>query len=263
MWRDLSLKARALFVLFACLCVFLTVLVFLPASWLGSVLEKQTNGRVSLGDVQGSFWRGSAFFGVAADQKSAVTALFPGRFSWRISPKLLLGQIDVEIVNQDVLTMPVQVTGNFTQWRVSPASLRLPPERLEGLGAPLNTIGPSGKIWLRWNGIEMTRTDGQVQVTGRAELELSDMASRASLIKPLGSYVLSFQLMGQTSTMSLTTTRGPMMLEGGGTLSNGKFQFSGKAYAQVGQEEKLANLLNLLGRRRQEGDKQIIALEYR
>ncbi|MBC3879769.1 type II secretion system protein N [Undibacterium sp. LX40W] len=263
MWRELSLKARFFFVVFACLCILLTVIAFLPASWLGSILEKQTNGRVSLGDVQGSFWQGSAFIGVAADQKSAVTALFPGRFSWKISPKLLLGQIDVEISNNDVLTAPVQVSGSFTQWRLSPASLRLPPERLEGLGAPLNTIGPSGKIWLRWDGIEMTRVDGQLQVTGRAELELNDMASRASLIKPLGSYVLSFQLMGQTSNMVLTTSRGPMMLEGSGSLSNGKFQFSGKAYAQVGQEEKLANLLNLLGRRRQEGDKQIIALEYR
>nr|WP_315487425.1 type II secretion system protein N [uncultured Undibacterium sp.] len=53
------------------------------------------------------------------------------------------------------------------------------------------------------------------------------------------------------------------MLEGSGKLNQGRFQFSGKAYAAPGQEEKMANLLNLLGRRRQEGDKQFIALEYK
>lgn len=263
MIRELSRKAQSLYVVLTLLSVILTVLVFLPASWLGSVLEKQTAGRLSLGDVQGSFWNGSAFIGVAADQRSPVTALFPGRFTWHISPKMLLGQIEVDLSNTEVLTVPVSVTGNFTQWRVSAASLRLPPERLEGLGAPLNTIGPSGKIWLRWDGLEVTRFGTQLMVDGHAQLELNDMASRASSIKPLGSYVLSFQLKGDKADMLLNTARGPMMLEGSGSIVQGKFQFSGKAYAQAGQEEKLASLLNLLGRRRQEGDKQIIALEYR
>jgi general secretion pathway protein N len=40
-------------------------------------------------------------------------------------------------------------------------------------------------------------------------------------------------------------------------------QFSGKAEAEAGQEEKLANLLNLLGQRRHEGDREVIALEFK
>lgn len=263
MLRELSRRAQLLFWIFALFSIVLTVLVFLPASWLGSVVEKQTAGRLSLGDVQGSFWKGSAFIGVAADQKSPVTALFPGRFTWHISPKLLLGQIDVELENTEVLNVPVKLMGNFTQWRVSAASLRLPPERLEGLGAPLNTIGPSGKILLRWDALEVTRVGRQLLLNGHAQLELNEMASRASSIKPLGSYVLNFQFKDDQVEMLLSTARGPMMLEGSGAIVQGKLQFSGKAYAQVGQEEKLASLLNLLGRRRQEGDKQVIALEYR
>ena len=133
-------------VLLGVITVLMTIVVYLPASWLGAVLEKQTAGRLSLGDVQGSFWHGSAFLGVAVDQKSPVTALFPGRFAWKISPKLLLGRIDVEITNEQVLSQAVMVQGNFAQWQVSGASLRLPSERLEGLGAPLNTIGPTGKM---------------------------------------------------------------------------------------------------------------------
>ena len=61
----------------------------------------------------------------------------------------------------------------------------------------------------------------------------------------------------------LTTNKGPMMLSGNGSLSEGRFQFSGKAFAEVGQEERLANLLNLLGQRRRDGDKDVIALEFK
>lgn len=240
-----------------------TVAFFLPASWVGLALEKQTKGRVTLGDIQGSFWSGSAFVGVAADHYSAVTPLFPGRFSWKISPSILIGQLAVEIHNPQVMSAATQLNGNFTQWRLSPASLQLPPERLEGLGAPLNTIGPTGKIVLRWSELEFTSMDGKLLLNGKMQLELNEMASRLSSIRPLGSYALAFQWKGESAELVLNTSRGPMMLEGNGALLQGRFQFSGKAYAETGQEEKMASLLNLLGRRRQDGDKQVIALEYK
>ncbi|MBI1835582.1 MAG: type II secretion system protein N, partial [Burkholderiales bacterium] len=100
-------------------------------------------------------------------------------------------------------------------------------------------------------------------LNGKMQLELSDMASRLSSIRPLGSYALAFQWKGESADLVLNTRRGPMMLEGNGALQQGRFQFSGKAYAETGQEEKMASLLNLLGRRRQDGDKQVIALEYK
>jgi len=54
-----------------------------------------------------------------------------------------------------------------------------------------------------------------------------------------------------------------MLLSGTGTLTEGKLRFSGKAEAEAGQEDRLANLLNLLGQRRKEGDKDVIALEFK
>jgi general secretion pathway protein N len=54
-----------------------------------------------------------------------------------------------------------------------------------------------------------------------------------------------------------------MLLSGSGKLVNGRLQFSGKAEAEQGQEERLAVLLNLLGQRRKEGNKNIIALEFK
>ena len=57
----MSKKMGVVWGLFAIFSVLATALIFLPASWLAFLLEKQTSGRLSLGDVQGSFWRGSAF----------------------------------------------------------------------------------------------------------------------------------------------------------------------------------------------------------
>jgi len=51
------------------------------------------------------------------------------------------------------------------------------------------------------------------------------------------------------------------LLSGSGTLANGGFHFSGKAEAEKGQEQKLANLLNLLGQHQRDGNKDVFALK--
>ncbi|MEB0138344.1 MULTISPECIES: type II secretion system protein N [unclassified Undibacterium] len=247
----------------ALLTALLTVILFLPASWLGAALEQQSGGRFSLGDVQGSFWRGSAFIGVAAGPTAPVTPLFAGRFSWKISPLLLLGQVDVQLENADSLSAPLHINGNFSQWQISPAVLSLPPERLEGLGAPLNTIGPTGKLHLSWNNLSFTRSGALLSAQGQLQLELAEMASRLSQVRPLGSYRVEVNLQGMNAEMTLLTLSGPMMLAGAGAVSGGRFHFSGKAWAAAGQEDKLANLLNLLGQRRKDGNQDVIALDFK
>jgi general secretion pathway protein N len=66
---------------------------------------------------------------------------------------------------------------------------------------------------------------------------------------------------GQEAQLDLKTASGPLLLSGSGMLENGKLHFSGKAEAEAGQEQKLANLLNLLGQRQKEGDKNVFALK--
>ncbi|MFZ6844848.1 type II secretion system protein N [Undibacterium sp. RuTC16W] len=254
---------KFIWVIAAVLSTVLTVLVFLPASWMALLVEKQTMGRLSLGDAQGSFWRGSAFIGGAPSGNAPLTPLLPGRFSWRISPLLLLGQLDVALENPASLSQPVTLSGNFSQWAVSGADLIIPPERLEGLGAPLNTIGPSGQLRLSWNSLQFNRQGAKLDVIGAMRLEMNEMASRLSAIKPLGSYLLTFDWKGQTADLTLNTNKGPLLLSGAGGLRDGRFQFSGKAMAEKGQEDRLANLLNLLGQRRRDGDKDVIALEFK
>ena len=85
----------------------------------------------------------------------------------------------------------------------------------------------------------------------------------SSPIKPLGSYDLAFNWHGTQASVTLKTVKGPMLLNGSGMFVNGSLQFSGTAQAEEGQEKGLANFLNLLGQSHREGDKDVIALEFK
>jgi general secretion pathway protein N len=257
------MKRALLWLVLAALTVALTVLAFLPAAWLGPLVEKQTGGRLTLGDAQGTLWRGSAFVGGAPGEGGTVTPLLPGRFAWRLSPLVLLGQVSMELSNPQALSQPVRVEGSWSQWQVSPGELLLPAEGLAGLGAPLNTLAPSGTIRLKWNTLDLMRQQQTVAVNGRTVLSMTDMGSRMSPVKPLGSYEMAMDWRGQQADMRLRTVRGALLLSGSGTLQNGRLQFSGQAEAASGYENTLGNLLNLLGQRRMVNGKNIIALELR
>ncbi len=256
--------SRTLAWLFAgILSIAITALVSLPASWMASMIETQTAGRLTLGDTQGTLWNGSAFIGGAAGRNDPVTPLLPGRFSWRLSPMVLLGSVDAELENLEALSQPVTVTGSWRHWQVSPASVSLPAERLAGLGAPLNTIQPTGKMRLSWAPLQLALHEGTVEIEGSMNLEMTDIASRMSPVKPLGDYNLALDFQGRQISARLTTSTGPMLLNGTGRFVNGHLQFSGKAEAETGQGERLANFLNLLGQHRMENNRDVIALEFK
>jgi general secretion pathway protein N len=243
--------------------VALTVLAFLPAAWLGPIVESQTGSRLTLGDAQGTLWRGSAFIGGAPGAGGAVTPLLPGRFAWRLSPMVLLGQVDLQLENPEALSQPVTLSGSWNQWQLSPASLLLPAEGLSGLGAPLNTLAPSGTMRLSWTTLGLQRAGNAVAVEGRTVLSLADMGSRMAPVKPLGTYEMAMDWHGQSAQLKLNTVRGALLLSGTGALENGRFRFSGDAQAADGYEDTLGNLLNLLGQRRTVNGKKIIALEFK
>ena len=245
------------------LAVLLTILAFLPAAWLGPMIEKQTGGRLTLGDAQGTLWRGSAFVGGAPGEGGAVTPLLPGRFAWTLSPLVLFGRVSMELENPQALSRPVRIEGSWSQWQVSPGELLLPAEGLAGLGAPLNTLALSGAIKLTWNDLDLLRQERMVAVQGRTVLSLADMGSRMSPVKPLGSYEMVMDWRGPQAGLNLRTVRGALLLTGSGMLQNGRLRFSGQASAADGYEETLGNMLNLLGQRRTVNGKNVIALEFR
>lgn len=253
----------ALWLLAGCISIALTVLACLPASWMSVLLETQTAGRLTLGDAQGTLWHGSASVGGAAGPGDPVTSLLPGRFSWRLSPLLLLGQVRLQLENPAALTQPVSVDGNWSHWQVSAAELTLPAERLAGLGAPLNTIAPSGRMRLSWGPLQLARQGQKIDLQGTLRLDIEDIASRLSPIKPLGAYLVTMDWRGQRAQLALQTVKGPLLLNGSGALEQGRLHFSGTAEAASGYQEKLANLLNLLGQRGNVAGHDVIVLEFR
>jgi general secretion pathway protein N len=257
-------KRFGLWLLAALLGSVVTVLLFFPATWMAGLVEKQTGGRLTLGDAQGTLWRGSAFIGGAASSNGAVTPLLPGRFAWKLSPLVVFGMVDLELSNAESLAQPVNFRGSWRHWQLSPSALLLPADGLAGLGAPLNTLAPSGVMRLSWTALELEAQGNTVAVNGRTTLEMTDMSSRLSPIKPLGSYQLALDWRGQQAQLDLSSVKGPLLLSGKGSLQNGRLQFSGQAQAADGYEQSLGNLLNLLGQRRPTSDgKNIIALEFR
>jgi general secretion pathway protein N len=257
------LRRLVIWLLVGVVSVALTITIFFPAAWVTDMVEDQTAGRLMLGDAHGTLWSGSAFIGGAANGSDPVTPLLPGRFSWSLSPMVLLGIVDAEVENDAALSQPIKVEGDWHQWQVSPGAISLPVERLSALGAPLNTVRPSGQMRLSWELLQLTQENGIIEVVGSMNLEMNDLASRLSPIKPLGSYNLALAWHGTQADVTLKTVKGPMLLSGSGMFSNGHLQFSGTAQAEAGQEQRLANFLNLLGQRRREGDTDVIALEFK
>ena len=248
----------------ATLSILITTIAFLPAAWLAPLLKSRTAGRIVLGDAQGTLWHGSAFIGAAAHDKDPVTPLLPGRFVWRLSPLVLLGRLDVSLENPLALSQPVSIRGGWRDWTVTGGSISLPAERLAGLGAPLNTLQPSGRMVLAWQPLQLERRANGIDLRGLMTLEMTAMASRVSPIKPLGSYRMRLDWQGPRAVLALDTLGGgPMLLAGNGMLNNGHLQFSGTVQAAEGQEEKLAGLLNFLGQCRRINGKNVIELEFK
>jgi len=245
------------------LSVVLTVVVFYPASWMASILESRTDGRFTLADSQGTIWRGSGLLAGAPSRNDPLTQLLPGRFSWKLSPMALFGKVDLLVENPDALARPFHLTGGWSEWQIGSSAVTLPAERLAGLGAPLNTIAPSGQMILSWDHVRLARQGNRIDVYGPMTLDMLDIASQLSPVRPLGTYRATFDWQGQQAELTLETVRGPLLLSGAGNMGNGHFQFSGNAEAEAGHEESLTNMMNLLGQRRRVGDKNVIGLEFR
>ncbi len=246
----------------ALIVMLLTALMSLPAVWLVPLVERQTGGRVSLGDPDGSVWQGSAFVGAAGSSDEPLVPLLPGRFQWTLSPLALLGRVDATLRNDSALSRPLAIGGSWSRWELGPGSLNLPAERLAALGAPLNTVRPSGLMTLSWPALTVTRDGNGTKIEGRMQLDMTQIASALSPVKPLGAYRMHVDWQGNTARIDLKSLSGPLLLEGSGAIAGGRLRFSGQAWAQEGEEQRLAILLNLLGQRRRVGNRDVIALEF-
>jgi general secretion pathway protein N len=221
------------------------LLVMAPAAWVTPQFAKATQGHVNLVEPSGSLWRGSASLMLAAGPGAESATLLPGRVEWRTSFwPLLVGRIHMQMRQSEAMPDPVNVEATPRSATLSGGSIAVPAALLAGLGAPFNTLDLQGDVRLSWTDWRSFNR----QAFGQLIVTLNDMSSRVSRVKPLGSYRVVFQAAGGSGTLDLTTTKGPLLLNGHGTVSPASTSFSGMASATPDAADNLAGLLNLLGR---------------
>ena len=231
------------------------LLAFAPASWLAAGVAQATRQHLLLAEAQGTLWEGSALLVLTGGEGSRDAALLPSRLDWRLSPtwqglRLSLAQacciapgVSLDLHpgwGQPRLAVQA-INGQVGQW---------PAAWLEGLGAPLNTLRPTGELRLVTRNLRLQRSQGQWRLEGQAELDLLQASSLLSTLAPLGSYRVTVR--GQPAgpvDVILQTLDGALLLSGQGQVGPAGLRFRGEARAAAGQEAPLNNLLNIIGRR--------------
>ncbi|MDR5778025.1 type II secretion system protein N [Caballeronia sp. LZ065] len=241
--RRIRLAVPALLVMFVSIGG--TLLVMMPAVWIVPQFSKATDGHVNLVDPSGSLWRGSATLMLAAGSDGSGATLLPGRIEWTTAFwPLFTGRVHMTMRQTQAMPDAVIVDASPRGATLSASEIAVPATLLSGLGAPFNTLNFDGNVRLAWTELRLLnrKAYGQVVVT------LDDMASSVSRIKPLGSYRVALQAEGAQASIDLSTSKGPLILKGNGSISQESTSFQGTATAAPEQRENLAGLLNLLGR---------------
>jgi general secretion pathway protein N len=239
------LRAALPWLLVAVLSSGTVLLVLLPAAWITPQFTKASGGHVNLVDPAGSLWNGSATLMLAAGSDTSSATLLPGRIEWHTAFwPLFTGRVQMTMLQSEAMPVPITVDATRRGAVLSQGSIAVPAALLTGLGAPFNTLDLQGEVRLAWSD---WRTFDQ-EAFGQLTVTLNDASSRVSLVKPLGSYQVVIQAQGNSSTIDLSTLKGPLMLKGHGMVGGGVSSFNGTASAAPEARDNLAGLLNLLGR---------------
>ncbi len=246
-----------------------------PAHWLTHAIEQASGERVLLPDTQGTVWNGSAQWvlnegplNIAASPnlaRPASTTALPTRVTWQLGPSIDFSNLRIvlsaHIASACCTPQPVRVDVS-PLWRgvrvqVHNHTSSWPASWLVGLGAPWNTVQPEGQMQLHTTQLQWTQQAGTEQLQGTAELQMQQLSTRLSTLRPLGSYRVRVQG-GDTMAITLDTLEGGLLLQGTGQLLNGHVRFNGEASATPDAEAVLSNLLNILGQR--QGAKSILKM---
>ncbi len=238
----------------------LGVLRYAPARWLAQAVESLTEQRVRLADASGTVWDGSAQWQLTGGAHSQDAAALPSRLHWELRPAW--GHLRVRLLAPCCTPQALELQlmpglGRFSL-KVQNGQSHWPAGLLQGLGTPWNTIQAQGALNLQTTGFGLDSAQGRWQVQGQARLDVVDLSSALSPLRPLGSYRLSVQGGPSTELSLQTLPRSPLVLEGAGRWVEGRLHFDGQASASADAQEALSNLLNIVGRR--DGARSIIHL---
>lgn len=231
----------------------LGVVLFAPARWLAAAVERGSAQHVLLREARGTVWTGSAQLVLAGGVDSRDAAALPGRLDWRIRPALRGLQVALQASCCMDHAWQLQAEPRWTgaRLRIADGQSHWPAAVLAGLGTPWNTVQPEGTLALSAHGLSLEWIAGRLLVAGRLQLEASDLSSRLSTLKPMGSYRLTLAGGGDDApaSLQLETIAGSLALSGSGQWVGSRLRFSGEASAAPDRIDALSNLLNIIGRR--------------
>jgi general secretion pathway protein N len=240
-----------------------------PAQWLAHGVAQLSHQRVLLTQAQGTVWQGSAQWVLSTGPRNGVPdattdMALPTPVHWQIQPQfhrttgVALGlRLSTDCCTLEPLTLSFLPLWGGLRVTIDDHQSQWPAHWLVGLGAPWNTIQPEGQMQLRTQGLSWQVQAGHAQLQGLAELQLQQLSTRLSTLRPLGSYRLQLRG-GDTMAITLDTLEGSLQLQGNGQWLNQRLRFQGEASAAPEFEAALSNLLNILGQRR--GAKSIMEL---
>lgn len=228
----------------------LSVLLFAPARWLAAAVRQASSGQVLLESARGTLWTGSAQLTLTGGAGSVDAATLPSRVGWELRPQLtgLAVRLDAACCLVQPWALHLAPGLHGMRLAVSDSPSTWPAQLLAGLGTPFNTIAPVGQLALTTRGLALTWAAGRLQMTGVAQLDLQDMSSRLSTLRPMGSYRVTLSG-GATPELLLATLQGGLTLSGRGQWVGGKLRFLGEASCAPEHQAALSNLLNIIGRR--------------
>jgi general secretion pathway protein N len=244
------MRYRLGIVLAAVVAAALIVVVRAPAAWVGDWLQSQ--GRLRLIDARGTVWSGSAMLGLSDGRQ---VMLIPGRVTWKIGLAVIgTGRVTADIAHP-ALTAPLGLTVAAQTVALKAGQAELPAALLVALGTPFNTVRPGGALAVRWTDLEFKSG----ALAGELQIDWREAQSALSTVAPLGSYRLQITGAGDTARVQLNTLRGPLRLQGSGSVKGGRVSFKGIASAEPEMRPALIGLIGVLGRRT--GDDAVLVLE--
>ena len=246
-------RSTAMAVIGGLLGMSVALLRFMPAAWLQPWIAQATEQRVQWINTSGSIWDGQTQWRLTGGQGAQDQQNLPGVWRWHLRPTWQQGpalalQVEANCCLSQALQLQAAWTGGRTaRWRLDDVSLVLPLQVLRGLGTPWNTLQLEGRLAVHTQ--ELQAGEAQ-QVRGQVRVDIADVASRLSTVRPLGDYQATVQWPAQAlPQVKLQTLSGHLKLEGQGQIAQGRLRFRGQASASPDSEAALANLLNIIGRR--------------
>jgi general secretion pathway protein N len=220
----------------------------LPARWVLASIGTQTQCKVLIESPAGSIWQGSAAIGFSEpsiDGKTCRPALaVTERLYWDMSCQLLSPGCNISI-DTPALIKPLRISIQPGVIRVADNEARLPAEILEVLGAPWTLLHPRAQLHARWTDLVFQEPNAN----GNIRISLNNLVSPISQIQPLGSYDVQAELSGDAVNYTLSTSKGPLLLQAQGMVSHHGTTGQGEANATPEMKEALTGLLNLIGKR--------------